>query len=29
MTATSVTLYLEQSFSFHVATPEAAVPLTG
>jgi len=22
-----VTLYLEQSFSFHVATPEAAVPL--
>jgi uncharacterized linocin/CFP29 family protein len=25
--AESVTLYLEQSFSFHVATPEAAVPL--
>ena len=27
--ADTVTLYLEQSFSFHVATPEAAVPLTG
>ena len=26
--AVNVTLYLEQSFSFHVATPEAAVPLT-
>ena len=25
--AENVTLYLEQSFSFHVATPEAAVPL--
>ncbi len=25
--AESVRLYLEQSFSFHVATPEAAVPL--
>jgi uncharacterized linocin/CFP29 family protein len=25
----TVTLYLEQSFSFHVATPEAAVPLKG
>jgi uncharacterized linocin/CFP29 family protein len=25
----TVTLYLEQSFSFYVATPEAAVPLTG
>jgi uncharacterized linocin/CFP29 family protein len=24
----TVTFYLEQSFSFHVATPEAAVPLT-
>jgi uncharacterized linocin/CFP29 family protein len=23
----TVTFYLEQSFSFHVATPEAAVPL--
>ena len=25
--ADTVTLYLEESFSFHVATPEAAVPL--
>jgi uncharacterized linocin/CFP29 family protein len=25
----SIRLYLEESFSFHVATPEAAVALTG
>jgi len=25
---TTVTLYLEQSFSFRVASPEAAVPIT-